>query len=62
MVLMVLQVDNKKYFDFLSGYSAINQGHCHPKVRRSTGTTAHAAAAAECPGVGAGDCGVGRPA
>ena len=28
----VWDVDNKKYFDFLSGYSAINQGHCHPKI------------------------------
>lgn len=25
-------VDGKKHFDFLSGYSAINQGHCHPKI------------------------------
>jgi acetylornithine/succinyldiaminopimelate/putrescine aminotransferase len=25
-------VDGKRYFDFLSGYSAVNQGHCHPKV------------------------------
>jgi ornithine--oxo-acid transaminase len=25
-------VDDKRYFDFLSGYSAVNQGHCHPKV------------------------------
>lgn len=25
-------VDGKRYFDFLAGYSAINQGHCHPKV------------------------------
>ena len=25
-------VDNKKYFDFLSGYSAVNQGHCHPAI------------------------------
>ena len=25
-------VDNKKYFDFLSGYSALNQGHCHPRL------------------------------
>ena len=25
-------VDGKKYFDFLSGYSAVNQGHCHPKL------------------------------
>ncbi len=25
-------VDGKKYIDFLSGYSAVNQGHCHPKI------------------------------
>ena len=25
-------VDGKKYFDFLSGYSAVNQGHCHPGI------------------------------
>jgi ornithine--oxo-acid transaminase len=25
-------VDGKKYYDFLSAYSAINQGHCHPKI------------------------------
>ena len=25
-------VDNKHYYDFLSGYSAVNQGHCHPKI------------------------------
>ena len=23
---------DKKYFDFLSAYSAVNQGHCHPKI------------------------------
>jgi len=28
----VWDVDDKKYYDFLSGYSAINQGHCHPKI------------------------------
>lgn len=28
----VWDVDDKKYFDFLSGYSAVNQGHCHPEV------------------------------
>ncbi len=28
----VWDVDGKKYFDFLSGYSALNQGHCHPKI------------------------------
>ncbi len=25
-------VDGKKYYDFLSGYSAVNQGHCHPEI------------------------------
>lgn len=25
-------VDGKKYFDFLSAYSAVNQGHCHPRI------------------------------
>lgn len=25
-------VDGKKYYDFLSAYSAVNQGHCHPKI------------------------------
>ena len=28
----VWDVDGKKYYDFLSGYSAINQGHCHPAI------------------------------
>lgn len=28
----VWDVDNKRYFDFLSGYSAVNQGHCHPRI------------------------------
>jgi len=28
----VWDVEGKKYFDFLSGYSALNQGHCHPKI------------------------------
>lgn len=28
----VWDVDNKQYYDFLSGYSAVNQGHCHPKI------------------------------
>eukprot|EP01032_Pedospumella_encystans_P033903 gene33903-38316_t len=25
-------VDGKKYFDFLAAYSAVNQGHCHPRI------------------------------
>lgn len=28
----VWDVNGKKYFDFLSGYSAVNQGHCHPQI------------------------------
>ena len=28
----VWDVEGKKYFDFLSGYSAVNQGHCHPRI------------------------------
>ncbi len=28
----IWDVDGKRYFDFLSGYSAVNQGHCHPKI------------------------------
>ncbi|CAF1617749.1 unnamed protein product, partial [Didymodactylos carnosus] len=28
----VWDVDGKKYFDFLSAYSAVNQGHCHRKI------------------------------
>ncbi len=28
----VTDVDGKQYFDFLSAYSAVNQGHCHPKI------------------------------
>lgn len=28
----VWDVDEKRYFDFLSAYSAVNQGHCHPKI------------------------------
>jgi ornithine--oxo-acid transaminase len=25
----------KKYFDFLSAYSAVNQGHCHPRILKT---------------------------
>jgi ornithine--oxo-acid transaminase len=31
----VWDVDEKRYYDFLSGYSAINQGHCHPRIIQS---------------------------
>ncbi|HET9278272.1 MAG TPA: ornithine--oxo-acid transaminase [Flavitalea sp.] len=30
--VFVWDVEGKRYFDFLSGYSAINQGHCHPAI------------------------------
>ena len=30
--IYVWDVDGNKYYDFLSAYSAVNQGHCHPKI------------------------------
>jgi ornithine--oxo-acid transaminase len=30
--IFVWDVEGTRYFDFLSGYSAVNQGHCHPKI------------------------------
>lgn len=30
--VFVWDVEGKKYFDFLAAYSAVNQGHCHPKI------------------------------
>ena len=30
--VFVYDVEGKKYYDFLSAYSAVNQGHCHPKI------------------------------
>nr|WP_315201645.1 ornithine--oxo-acid transaminase [uncultured Flavobacterium sp.] len=30
--VFVWDIDGKRYFDFLSAYSAVNQGHCHPKI------------------------------
>jgi ornithine--oxo-acid transaminase len=30
--VFVWDVNGKKYYDFLSAYSAVNQGHCHPKI------------------------------
>ena len=32
--VFVWDIDNRRYYDFLSAYSAVNQGHCHPKARR----------------------------
>lgn len=31
----VWDVDHKRYYDFLSAYSAVNQGHCHPRIIQS---------------------------
>src|SRR5687767_11366330 len=33
--VFVWDVEDKRYYDFLSGYSAVNQGHCHPKIVQS---------------------------
>jgi ornithine--oxo-acid transaminase len=33
--VFVWDVDGKQYFDFLSAYSAVNQGHCHPRIIRA---------------------------
>jgi ornithine--oxo-acid transaminase len=33
--IYVWDVEGKKYFDFLSAYSAVNQGHCHPKITKA---------------------------
>lgn len=30
--MYVWDVEGRRYFDFLSAYSAVNQGHCHPKI------------------------------
>lgn len=31
----VWDVEGKQYYDFLSAYSAVNQGHCHPKITKA---------------------------
>ncbi len=33
--VFVWDVEGKKYYDFLSAYSALNQGHCHPRIVRA---------------------------
>jgi ornithine--oxo-acid transaminase len=33
--VFVWDVDGKRYYDFLSAYSAVNQGHCHPRLVRA---------------------------
>lgn len=37
----VWDVEGKRYYDFLSGYSAVNQGHCHPKIVQAFTEQAH---------------------
>ena len=37
----VWDVDGKRYYDFLSAYSAVNQGHCHPKIVKALCDQAH---------------------
>jgi len=33
--IWVYDVEGKKYLDFLSAYSAVNQGHCHPRILKA---------------------------
>jgi ornithine--oxo-acid transaminase len=33
--VFVWDIDGKRYYDFLSAYSAVNQGHCHPKITQA---------------------------
>ena len=37
----VWDVEGKRYYDFLSAYSAVNQGHCHPKIVKALCDQAH---------------------
>ncbi|MCB9305816.1 MAG: ornithine--oxo-acid transaminase [Lewinellaceae bacterium] len=37
----VWDVEGKRYYDFLSAYSAVNQGHCHPRIIAALITQAH---------------------
>ncbi len=39
--VFVWDVEGKRYFDFLSAYSAVNQGHCHPRIIRAMTEQAH---------------------
>ncbi|MFM1876749.1 MAG: ornithine--oxo-acid transaminase [Bacteroidota bacterium] len=38
--VFVWDTDGKRYYDFLSAYSAVNQGHCHPKILQALTTQA----------------------
>lgn len=39
--VFVWDVEEKRYYDFLSGYSAVNQGHCHPRIIETLTQQAH---------------------
>src|SRR5688572_5937652 len=39
--VFVWDVEGDRYYDFLSGYSAVNQGHCHPKIVEAFVRQAH---------------------
>ena len=39
--VFVWDVEGKRYFDFLSAYAAVNQGHCHPKIVNALCEQAH---------------------
>lgn len=39
---IVWDIEGRKYFDFLSAYSAVNQGHCHPEIIKALKTQAEA--------------------
>ena len=39
--VFVWDVNDKKYYDFLSAYSAVNQGHCHPKIIKALNNQAN---------------------
>lgn len=39
--VFVWDVEGKKYYDFLAAYSAVNQGHCHPRLIKALTEQAH---------------------
>src|SRR6478609_2467089 len=38
--VFVWDIEGKKYYDFLAAYSAVNQGHCHPRILKALTTQA----------------------
>jgi hypothetical protein len=47
--VFVWDVDGRRYYDFLSAYSAVNQGHCHPKARPRPVSVLHFRHRHQCP-------------